>query len=48
MRNIDYEKIYRIAIPIGGAGLILISTELNTKINEITDKILEIVLRFGI
>jgi hypothetical protein len=43
-----YEKIYRITIPIGGAGLILISTELDANINKITDKILEIVFKFKI
>ncbi|QUC64433.1 hypothetical protein NsoK4_08400 [Nitrosopumilus sp. K4] len=43
-----YEKIYRITIPIGGAGLILISTELDANINEITDKILEIIPKFGV
>jgi hypothetical protein len=37
-----YEKIYRITIPIGGAGLILITTELDVNINEIVDKALEI------
>ena len=37
-----YEKIYRITLPIGGAGLILISTELNANVNEIVEKILEI------
>jgi len=37
-----YEKIYRITIPIGGAGLILISTELDAGINEIVEKILKI------
>ena len=37
-----YEKIYRVTIPIGGAGLILISTELDADIIEIVDKILEI------
>lgn len=37
-----YEKIYRITIPIGGAGLILISTELDADVNKIVDKILEI------
>ena len=40
-----YEKIYRITIPIGGAGLIIISTELDANINEITDRVLEIVLK---
>jgi len=37
-----YEKIYRITIPIGGAGLILITTELDVNVNEIVDKSLEI------
>lgn len=37
-----YEKIYRITIPIGGAGLILISTELDADVNKTVDKILEI------
>ena len=43
-----YEKIYRITIPIGGAGLILISAELDANINDITGKILEIVLSFDV
>jgi len=37
-----YEKIYRVTIPIGGAGLILITTELDADIIEIVDKILKI------
>jgi len=37
-----YEKIYRITIPSTGAGLILISTELDANVIEIVDKILEI------
>ncbi len=37
-----YEKIYRVTIPIGGAGLILISIELNADVNEIVEKILTI------
>ena len=37
-----YEKIYRVTIPIGGAGLILISIELNVDVNEIVEKILTI------
>ena len=37
-----YEKIYRITIPIGGAGLILVTTELDVNVNEIVDKTLEI------
>ena len=37
-----YEKIYRITVPIGGAGLILISAELDSDVIEIIDKILKI------
>ncbi len=37
-----YEKIYRVTIPIGGAGLILISKELDADVIKIVDKILEI------
>ena len=43
-----YEKIYRITVPIGGAGLILISTELNASISDIIDKILKIILEFEV
>jgi len=37
-----YEKIYRITIPTHGAGLILVTTELNANVNDIVDKILKI------
>lgn len=37
-----YEKIYRVTIPIGGAGLILISIELEADTNMIIEKILKI------
>ena len=37
-----YEKVYRVTVPIGGAGLILISIELNTDVSGIVDKILKI------
>jgi hypothetical protein len=37
-----YEKVYRITLPVGGAGLILVSTELTANVNEIVDKILKI------
>ena len=37
-----YEKIYRLTIPIGGAGIILISTELDADVLGIVDKIIEI------
>ena len=43
-----YEKIYRITVPIGGAGLILISTDLNANVDDIIDKVLEIILRFEV
>ena len=42
-----YEKIYRITIPIGGAGIILISTELNAKVSEIVDKVLAIQSKYS-
>ena len=42
-----YEKIYRVTIPIGGAGLILITTELNANLNDIVDKILAIQSKFS-
>lgn len=35
-----YEKIYRVTVPIGGAGLILISIELNADVNRIAEKII--------
>ena len=37
-----YEKIYRVTIPIGGAGLILISIELDVDVNAIIEKIITI------
>ena len=37
-----YKKVYRATVAIGGAGLILISTELNTDVNQIIEKILKI------
>ena len=37
-----YEKIYRITIPIGGAGLFLISIELDADVNMIVEKIITI------
>ncbi len=42
-----YEKIFRITIPIGGAGLILISTELNVNVNGLVDKILAIQSKYS-
>jgi len=37
-----YEKIYRVTVPIGGAGLILITAELDSDVIKIVDKILKI------
>lgn len=37
-----YEKVYRVTIPIKGAGLILISTELDADVNQIVEKIFNI------
>ncbi len=37
-----YEKIYRLTIPIGGAGLILLSTELDAEVQNVVDKVLKI------
>ena len=37
-----YEKIYRVTIPIGGAGLILTSIELDADVDMIIEKILKI------
>jgi hypothetical protein len=42
-----YEKIYRLTIPIGGAGLILISMELAANVNEIVDKVLAIQSKYS-
>ncbi len=42
-----YGKIYRVTIPIGGAGLILISTELDSDVNSIVDKILAIQSKYS-
>lgn len=42
-----YEKVYRITVPIGGAGLILASTELNANVDEIVDKILKIQSKYS-
>lgn len=37
-----YEKVFRVTIPIGGAGLILISAELSANVIDIVEKILKI------
>lgn len=42
-----YEKVYRVTIPMGGAGLILISTDLSANINEIVEKILKIQAKYS-
>ena len=41
-----YEKIFRITIPITGASLILISTELDVDINEITNKVTKVCKKY--
>ena len=43
-----YEKIYRVTIPIGGAGLILISIELNADVNMIVEKIITIKNKYSL
>ena len=43
-----YEKIYRVTIPIGGAGLILISIELNVDVNMIVEKIITIKNKYSL
>ena len=42
-----YEKVYRVTIPIGRAGLILVSLELNSDINLIIEKILKIQSKYS-
>ena len=37
-----YEKIYRVTIPIGGAGLILISVKISADVNTVVEKIITI------
>lgn len=37
-----YKKVYRITIPVGKAGLIIVTTELKANIEEIVEKVLEI------
>ena len=37
-----YEKVFRITLPVGGAGLVLVSTDLNADVMGIVDKILKI------
>ncbi len=36
-----YGKLYRITIPVGKAGLILVSTKLNVNVEEIVEKVRE-------
>ena len=43
-----YEKIFRATIPIGGAGLILISIELDAEITVVVEKILAIKSRHSL
>ena len=43
-----YEKIYRVTIPVGGAGLILISIKLNADVNRIVEKIITIKNKYSL
>ncbi|MCH6571518.1 MAG: hypothetical protein IH780_02975 [Thaumarchaeota archaeon] len=36
-----YGKVYRITIPVGKAGLIIVTTELNVNVEEIVEKVIE-------
>jgi len=36
-----YEKVYRVIIPVGIAGVIVVTTELNVNVEEIVEKIIE-------
>ncbi len=42
-----YEKVYRVTIPMGGAGLILVTTELSANVHEIIAKILKIQSKYS-
>ena len=42
-----YEKVYRVTLPIRGAGLILISIDLEADVNEIVKKILKIQSKYS-
>ena len=42
-----YEKIYRITVPIAGAGLILLSTEIDADVMSILDKVLKYTNQFS-
>jgi hypothetical protein len=36
-----YEKVYRVTIPVGIAGLIIVTTELNVNVEEIVEKVID-------
>ncbi len=36
-----YEKVYRITIPVGKAGLIIVTTELNVNVEELVEKVID-------
>lgn len=42
-----YEKIYRVTLPIAGAGLILVSTDIDVDITSILDKLIEYTGKFS-
>jgi hypothetical protein len=42
----QYGKVNRITIPLEDDGVILLTTELDVNINELTDKVIETRIRF--
>ena len=42
----QYDKVNRITIPLNDGGVILLTTELDVDINELTDKVIETRIRF--
>jgi len=42
-----YEKIYRITLPIKGAGLVLVSTDIGIDVNEILEKLSNITSKYS-
>jgi len=40
--NLEYEKIYRVTVPSGGAKLTLISIKLDANVSMIVEKILKV------
>ena len=42
-----YEKIYRITVPIEGAGLVLVSTEIDVDVNSLLEKLSEVCSKYS-